>query len=107
MTDQTASIYRRMKDLPSTHLLGTGTPMCAGCGGLEAINQVYDIIGVKSVFVNAAGFQTELMRLPLLIEPATYGLAIVVLLGACAAAGIVMQRLVGRLDLISVLKTRE
>lgn len=23
--------------LPSTHLLGRGTPMCAGCGGLEAV----------------------------------------------------------------------
>ena len=39
MTEQTVSIYRSMKDLPSTHLLGTGTPMCAGCGGLEALNQ--------------------------------------------------------------------
>jgi hypothetical protein len=23
----------RDKPLPSIHLLGTGTPMCAGCGG--------------------------------------------------------------------------
>ena len=27
---------RRMKDLPQAHLLGAGTAMCAGCGGLEA-----------------------------------------------------------------------
>jgi len=26
----------RSKPLPSVHLLGTGTPRCAGCGGLEA-----------------------------------------------------------------------
>lgn len=64
MTDQSVSIYRSMKDLPSTHLLGTGTPMCAGCGGLEALNQLYDIIGDKSVFVNAAGCMTLLSVYP-------------------------------------------
>jgi len=64
MTEKTVSIYRSMKDLPSTHLLGTGTPMCAGCGGLEALNQLYDIIGDKSVFVNAAGCMTLLSVYP-------------------------------------------
>ncbi len=64
MTEQTVSIYRSMKDLPSTHLLGTGTPMCAGCGGLEALNQLYDIIGARSVFVNAAGCMTLLSVYP-------------------------------------------
>jgi pyruvate ferredoxin oxidoreductase beta subunit len=64
MTDQSVSIYRSMKDLPSTHLLGTGTPMCAGCGGLEVLNQLYDIIGDKSVFVNAAGCMTLLSVYP-------------------------------------------
>ena len=64
MTEQTVSIYRSMKDLPSTHLLGTGTPMCAGCGGLEALNQLYDIIGERSVFVNAAGCMTLLSVYP-------------------------------------------
>jgi pyruvate ferredoxin oxidoreductase beta subunit len=64
MTEKTVSIYRSMKDLPSTHLLGTGTPMCAGCGGLEALNQLYDIIGDKSVFINAAGCMTLLSVYP-------------------------------------------
>lgn len=64
MTENIAGVYRRMKDLPSTHLLGTGTPMCAGCGGLEAVNQIYDHIGEKSVFVNAAGCMTLLSVYP-------------------------------------------
>jgi len=64
MTEKTVSIYRSMKDLPSTRLLGTGTPMCSGCGGLEALNQLYDIIGDKSVFVNAAGCMTLLSVYP-------------------------------------------
>ncbi len=55
---------RRMKDLPSTHLLGTGTPMCAGCGGLEALHEIYDVLGTKTVFVNAAGCMTLLSVYP-------------------------------------------
>ncbi len=47
--------FERMRDLPSTHLLGGGTPMCAGCGGLLALHQIYDILGRNTVFVNAAG----------------------------------------------------
>ena len=54
----------RMKDLPSTHLLGTGTPMCSGCGGLEALHQIYDVLGEKTVFINAAGCMTLLSVYP-------------------------------------------
>jgi len=64
VTSQTVHLYRSMKELPSTHLLGTGTPMCAGCGGLEALNQLYDIIGERSVFINAAGCMTLLSVYP-------------------------------------------
>ena len=56
--------FKNVKQLPSTHLLGTGTPMCAGCGGLEAVHQIYDILGEKSVFVNAAGCMTLLAVYP-------------------------------------------
>jgi len=60
----TETKFKRMKDLPSTHLLGTGTPMCAGCGGLEALQEVYDVLGPKTVFVNAAGCMTLLSVYP-------------------------------------------
>ena len=58
------TMFKNVKALPSTHLLGTGTPMCAGCGGLEALHQIYDILGEKSVFVNAAGCMTLLAVYP-------------------------------------------
>ena len=61
---KTISTFQRMKDLPSTHLLGTGTPMCAGCGGLLALHEIYDILGEKTVFVNAAGCMTLLSVYP-------------------------------------------
>jgi pyruvate ferredoxin oxidoreductase beta subunit len=60
----TEAIIRRMKDLPSTHLLGGGTAMCAGCGGLGALHEVYDVLGTKTVFVNAAGCMTLLSVYP-------------------------------------------
>ncbi len=55
---------KRMNELPSTHLLGTGTPMCAGCGGLEVLHEIYDILGPKTVFTNAAGCMTLLSVYP-------------------------------------------
>ncbi len=55
---------RLSKPLPSTHLLGSGTPMCAGCGGLEAVHEIYDLLGTKTVFVNAAGCLTLLAVYP-------------------------------------------
>ena len=58
------AVIRRMKDLPSTHLLGSGTPMCAGCGGLEALHQIYDTLGARTVFINAAGCMTLLSVYP-------------------------------------------
>ena len=56
--------YRSMKDLPSARLLGTGTPLCAGCGGLETLHEIYDILEGKTVVVNAAGCMTLLTVYP-------------------------------------------
>ena len=56
--------FRRMNDLPSTHLLGAGTAMCAGCGGLQAVQEIYDVLGERTVFVNAAGCMTLLSIYP-------------------------------------------
>jgi pyruvate ferredoxin oxidoreductase beta subunit len=64
MSEQTVTIYKRMKDLPSTRLLGAGTPMCAGCGGLMTLHEIYDVLGEKTVFVNAAGCMTLLTVYP-------------------------------------------
>jgi len=60
----TEALIRSMKDLPSTHLLGAGTAMCAGCGGLEAVHEIYDLLGPKTVFVNAASCMTLLSTYP-------------------------------------------
>ena len=58
------SAIKSMKDLPSTHLLGAGTAMCAGCGGLQLVHEIYDLLGGRTVFVNAAGCMTLLATWP-------------------------------------------
>ena len=60
----TGTLFKNMKSLPSTHLMGSGNPMCAGCGGLEALHEIYNLLGEKTVFVNAAGCMTLLAVYP-------------------------------------------
>ena len=64
MPDLGESRFRRMRDLPSGHILGAGTPMSAGCGGLAALTDAYDVLGENTVFVNSAGCMTLLSIYP-------------------------------------------
>ena len=50
---------------------------------------------------------TKLFRVPLVIEPATYGMAVGVVIVASVASALLVRRRIDRLDLIAVLKTRE
>jgi putative ABC transport system permease protein len=53
------------------------------------------------------GIQTDLFRVPLVIDPETYAFAtIVILLSALVSSAAVLHR-INRLDLVEVLKTRE
>lgn len=60
----TETQFKGARDLPSTHLLGTGTAMCAGCGGLGAVREVCDILGENTAFINAAGCMSLLSIYP-------------------------------------------
>ena len=53
------------------------------------------------------GFETELYRVPFIIERSTYGAAIVIGALATALSALFVRRRIDRLDLIAVLKTRE
>ncbi len=54
-----------------------------------------------------ASFDTELMRLPLVILPATYGYSMLVVIAATTVTSLVVARRLARLDLVAVLKARE
>ena len=55
----------------------------------------------------ALGLDTELYRIPLVVEYATYGQAMIIVLIAAVVSGLIVGRRINNLDLIAVLKTRE
>jgi putative ABC transport system permease protein len=54
-----------------------------------------------------SSFSTETVRLPILINPATYSVAVLVVLVASAASFTLVSRMLGNLDLVGVLKARD
>ena len=54
-----------------------------------------------------AGLQTELYRVPFVVNASTYGWAMIVAVLATAISAFLVRRRIDRLDLIAVLKTRE
>jgi len=58
------SDIKKITDLSPERLLSPGLPTCAGCGALSAIHQAIDILGEKTIFVNAAGCMTLLSIYP-------------------------------------------
>jgi putative ABC transport system permease protein len=64
-------------------------------------------IGYSLALLITDAFTTELFRIPLAILPDTFGISILVVLGATLASAFVVRRRLEHLDLIAVLKTRE
>ena len=64
-------------------------------------------LGYALARLTAAATQTEFFRMPFVIFPSTFGIAIIVVLIAAACSGLVIVRRILRLDLVSVLKSRE
>ncbi len=52
-------------------------------------------------------FETEMFRVPFIIEPSTYGFAAVVAIIAATISGLAVRRRLDKLDLVGVLKTWE
>ncbi len=65
------------------------------------------VFGYGLAFFVGRAMETEIMRIPFVVSPATYGAAAVAVLIAAALSAIAVAWRVVRLDLIRVLKTRE
>jgi putative ABC transport system permease protein len=65
------------------------------------------LLGLALSRLMATAFDTELFRIPLVIEPSTYGLACLIALAATVVSAVVVRRRVDGLNLVNVLKTRE
>ena len=65
------------------------------------------LLGYGLAWLMSISFDSELYRIPLIVERTTYGFAILVVVLAAVGSGLVVGRRVSRLDLVAVLKTRE
>ena len=62
--------------------------------------------GLAAVVIELA-YDTELFRIPLIIGRSTYGFAATITVASALVSGLAVRRLLGRLDLIAVLKNKE
>jgi putative ABC transport system permease protein len=107
------SLSERGRDLATLRVLGmtrleTAYILLAEVGLLVVFAlPVGCVFGYMLATIMTAGFETELFRVPLIIQSSTYGKAMLLALASTAvSAAFVWQRL-ENLDLIAVLKTRE
>jgi putative ABC transport system permease protein len=65
------------------------------------------LLGYGLAALTHAAYDTELFRLPLAVDRSTYAFSAAVILTASVFSGLVVRRMLDRLNLIAVLKTRE
>jgi putative ABC transport system permease protein len=65
------------------------------------------LIGKSFSALVAKGFENDLFRIPLIINPSTYAVSSLVVLAAALFSALIVRRRIDHLDLIRVLKTRE
>ncbi|MFQ5672875.1 MAG: thiamine pyrophosphate-dependent enzyme [Nitrospinales bacterium] len=64
MSNATATSYKKIKDLNRAEFIAPGTPLCAGCGGLEGLRLAMKVLGENVLTANAAGCFTLLSVYP-------------------------------------------
>jgi putative ABC transport system permease protein len=107
------ALSERGRELASLRVLGfTRGEVAVMLLGEQALITVLAIplgcgIGYGLAALIARAYDSELFRLPLVLTPATYGFALLVVTVATALSAFIVNRRIHRLDLIEVLKTRE
>ncbi len=107
------ALAERERELASLRVMGfTKTEISLILLGELAVQVVLSIplgfaLGYGMAAFISRAFDSELYRLPLVVERSTYVFAVEVLLVSAVATALVVRRKLDRLDLIEVLKTRE
>lgn len=65
------------------------------------------VVGWYLIFFIANARTSETFQIPAVIDPSSYGVASILVVGAALASFVMIRRRVGKLDLISVLKSRD
>jgi putative ABC transport system permease protein len=107
------ALSERARDLASLRVLGFTrgevSRILLGEKALELMAAVPLglVLGRFLAAASLRGMAADEVRLPLVITTGTYGLAAAVVLGAAILSALQLRRLIDRLDLVEVLKTRE
>lgn len=107
------SFAERARDLASLRVLGlsrseTGFVLLGELALIALLAlPVGCLLGYFLTSLIAEAFSTDLYRIPVAFVPASYGLAMLGVVVAAVVSGILLQRDIHRLDLVSALKIRE
>ena len=103
----------RARDLASLRVIGftRGETAFVLLGELAVVTLVAlpigGFLGYYLSFGIAAGFSSELYQIPAVFDPASYGFAAMVVIGAAIGSGWLVKRDIDRAELVAALKTRE
>ena len=103
----------RLRDLAALRVIGftSGEAAFVLLGELVVVTLVAlplgALLGIGLSHAIAGGFSTELYQIPVVLAPASFGNAALVVLIAALASGWVVKRDLDRVDLVESLKTRE
>ncbi|MBI5428321.1 MAG: pyruvate synthase [Nitrospinae bacterium] len=64
MTAIPGRTFKKVKELSPAEWIAPGSPLCAGCGGLEGLRIAEKVLGENVIYVNAAGCLTLLSVFP-------------------------------------------
>lgn len=107
------SLAERSRELASLRVLGfTQTEVATVLLGELALVTMLALpigclMGYGLAVMLIGSFQSELYRIPLVIEPSTYGWAMVIVLASACVTGLLVARRLSRLDLVAVMKVQE
>ena len=107
------SLSERSRDLATLRVIGFTRAEISAIllGELAVVTLAAIPLGLILGYVFAAwatlGLDTEVYRVPLVIQRSTYGFSTLVVVAAAVVSGLLVRRRLDHLDLIAVLKTRE
>ena len=107
------SLAERSRELATLRVIGFSRAEISGIllGELAVLTVLALVpgmgLGYLFCIVSTLSLNTEMYRIPLVINPSTHGFACGVIVVAAILSGLVVRRRLDELDLIAVLKTRE
>jgi putative ABC transport system permease protein len=107
------ALSERSRELATLRVVGFSLPEVRGVLVGELAVLVFLALPVGLLFGRGlalfimASFSTETVRLPIMINPSTYSIAVIVVLTAAILSFTLVSRMLANLDLVGVLKARD